>query len=167
MIVSFSFLCYFVSCSLSRASMASCASSMMAWAMTTFSVRKNFNVSCIRAEKLQRQLQGVVLRPASAPVSELADQHAAALWFRPWHEVERPVAHLLAMAAMVLVAIVGFIVLIHNCIVFCFILGTEGHRRWIDNVVSCCFDAACRVGKTTKLLLPCWNNLYCPAKTWL
>ena len=26
--------------------MASCASSMMAWAMTTFSVRKNFNVSC-------------------------------------------------------------------------------------------------------------------------
>ena len=57
-----------------------------------------------------------VLPPA--PVSELADQHAAALWFRPWHEVERPVAHLLAMAAMVLVAIVGFIVLIHNCIVF-------------------------------------------------
>ena len=26
--------------------MASCASFMMAWAMTTFSVRKNFNVSC-------------------------------------------------------------------------------------------------------------------------
>ena len=72
----------------------------------------------LRAEKLQRQLQDVVLRPASAPVSELADQHAAALWFRPWHEVERPVAHLLAMAAMVLVAIVGFIVLIHNGIFF-------------------------------------------------
>ena len=86
----------------------------------------------LRAEKLQRQLHDVVLRPASVSVSELADQHAAALWFRPWHEVERPVAHLLAMAAMVLVAIVGFIVLIHNCIVF---LSSNGGHLMLCRVV--------------------------------
>ena len=54
----------------------------------------------LRAEKLQRQLHGVVLRPADAPVGELADEHATALRFRPWHEVKRPVAHLLAHARL-------------------------------------------------------------------
>ncbi len=52
----------------------------------------------LRAEKLQGQLYRVVLRPADAPVGELADQHAAALHFGPHDEVERPVAHLLAYA---------------------------------------------------------------------
>ena len=135
----------------------------------------------LRAEKLQRQLHGVVLGLADAPVGELADEHATALHLGPHDEVKRPVAHLLAharlaealhglrhgsvgrkkkilavvvvslsadlymlaMVAMVLIAVEVFIILIHNCIVFCFILGTEGHRRWIDNVVSYCFDAAC------------------------
>ena len=54
----------------------------------------------LRAEKLQGQLYGVVLRPADASVGEFANQHAAAL--RPWlrHEVERPVRHLLAHARL-------------------------------------------------------------------
>ena len=51
-------------------------------------------------EKLQRQLHGVVLRPADASVGELADQHAPALHLGPHDEVERPVAHLLAYARL-------------------------------------------------------------------
>ena len=54
----------------------------------------------LRAEKLQRQLHGVVLRPADASVGELANEHAPALRFRPWHEVKRPVAHLLSHARL-------------------------------------------------------------------
>ena len=54
----------------------------------------------LRTEKLQGQLHCVVLGPADAPVGQLPDEHAAALRFRPWHEVERPVAHLLAHARL-------------------------------------------------------------------
>ena len=54
----------------------------------------------LRAEKLQRQLHGVVLGPADASVGELADEHAAALHLGPHDEVERPVAHLLAYARL-------------------------------------------------------------------
>ena len=54
----------------------------------------------LRAEKLQRQLHGVVLGPADAPVGELANEHAAGLRFRPWHEIKRPVGHLLAHARL-------------------------------------------------------------------
>ena len=54
----------------------------------------------LRAEKLQRQLHGVVLGPADAPVGQLPDEHAAGLRFRPWHEVKRSVRHLLAYARL-------------------------------------------------------------------
>ena len=54
----------------------------------------------LRAKKLQGQLHGVVLGLADAPVGQLPDEHAAALRFRPWHEVKRPVAHLLAHARL-------------------------------------------------------------------
>ena len=54
----------------------------------------------LRAEELQRQLHGVVLRPADAPVGKLANQHAAALHLGPHDEVERPVRHLLAHARL-------------------------------------------------------------------
>ena len=52
----------------------------------------------LRAEKLQRQLHGVVLRPADASVGELADQHAPALHLGPHDEVKSSVAHLLTHA---------------------------------------------------------------------
>ena len=58
------------------------------------------NDHVLRAEKLQRQLHGVVLGPADASVGEFADQHAAALHLGPHDEVERPVAHLLAHARL-------------------------------------------------------------------
>ena len=54
----------------------------------------------LRAEKLQSQLHRVVLGLADAPVGELANEHAPALRFRPWHEVKRPVGHLLAHARL-------------------------------------------------------------------
>ena len=54
----------------------------------------------LRAEKLQRQLHGVVLGPADASVGEFANEHAAALHLGPHDEVERPVAHLLAYARL-------------------------------------------------------------------
>jgi len=54
----------------------------------------------LRAEKLQGQLYGVVLRLADASVGEFADQHAAALHLGPHDEVERSVAHLLAYARL-------------------------------------------------------------------
>ena len=137
--------------------MASCASSMMAWAMTTFSVRKNFKVSCTASSWV------LLMRPwASLRMSTLR------LFTLGRHdEVERPVAHLLAharlpkalhglrhgrvgrkkkilavvivslsadlyvlaMIAMVLIAVDVLIILIHNCIFF--YPQMEGHKRCI------------------------------------
>ena len=54
----------------------------------------------LRAKKLQGQLYCVVLGLADAPVGELANEHAASLRFRPWHEVKRSVRHLLAYARL-------------------------------------------------------------------
>ena len=70
--------------------MASCASSMMAWAIITFSVRKNFKVSCTA-------LSWVLLM---RPWASFANEHAAALHLGPHDEVERPVAHLLPYARL-------------------------------------------------------------------